>query len=93
MKKHHPTCCSTCDNIVYVLVEIKDMNFYMIREAIEIYRQIQSKDKCATAQIILQQEEEKIPMKTKFYSKDLTTEKYIFNCEFNRKTFGQLQVR
>ena len=78
MKKHHPTCCSTCDNIVYVLVEIKDMNFYMIREAIEIYRQIQSKDKCATAQIILQQEEKR-PMK-----------KILFERFINRKIYFQL---
>lgn len=78
MKKHHPTCCSTCDNIVYVLVEIKDMNFYMIREAIEIYRQIQSKDKCATAQIILQQEEKR-PMKIILFER--------FN---NRKIYFQL---
>ena len=78
MKKHHPTCCSTCDNIVYVLVEIKDMNFYMIREAIEIYRQIQSKDKFATAQIILQQEEKR-PMKTILFER--------FN---NRKLYFQL---
>lgn len=78
MKKHHPTCCSTCDNIVYVLVEIKDMNFYMIREAIEIYRQIQSKDKCATAQIKLQQEEKR-PMK-----------KILFERFNNRKIYVQL---